>query len=197
MTFVQTVQTLRKSEQISFLTTIKLFLSKSNTVNITSCSCCHIFISSSTTWFGMDQDLTLIHITHLDPGYHCDPLTPGSPNPPQWNSHGGPAWHSSACSLCGPACGWSRDADRALGMVSAQGPGDSQPCTTSSLSPTSQKTTLVPAGEQRARSHATLSASMNLCATTIQTSSSKMRRTPTQTASWLRWDWCGLSSSFI
>lgn len=131
-------------------------------------------------------------ITHLELGYHCrhcEPLTPGRHNPPQWSSPGGPAWHSLLCLLCGLVYGWSRDADRALGMAPlATGPGNSQLCTTSSFSPTSQKTTLGPAGEQRARSHATLSASMNLCATTTQTLSSKMRRTPMQTASWLRWD---------
>lgn len=141
----------------------------------------------------MDRGLTLIHITHLELGYHCrhcEPLTGGSPNPPQWSTLGGPAWHRSACLLCGPVCGWSRDADRALGTASAPGPGNSQPCTTSSFSPTSLKTTSVPVGERRARSRATPSASMNLCVTTTQTLCSRMRRTPTQTASWLRWGWC-------
>lgn len=132
-------------------------------------------------------------ITHLELGYHCrhcEPLTPGSPNPPQWSSPGGPTWHSSACLLPGPVYGWSRDADQVLGTASAPGPGNSQPCTTSSFSPTSQRTTSGPVGEQRARSLATLSTSMNLCATTTQTLSSKMRRTQMQTALWLRWDWC-------
>lgn len=143
------------------------------------------------SWNGPRFDPHSHVITHLELGYHCrhcEPLTPGSHNSPQWSSPGGPVCHSSACLLCGLVYGWSRDADRAPGMASAPGPGNSQPCTTSSFSPTSQKTTSVPAGEQRARSHATLSTSMNLCATTTQTLSSKMRRTPMQTASWLRWD---------
>lgn len=158
-------------------------------------SLCHVSVSSSATWVGMDQDLTLTHmLSHTwNLGITVGTVSRwllGAPNPPQWSSPGGPAWHSSACSLRGPAHGWSRDADRAPGTASAPGPGNSRPCTTSSFSPTSQKTTSVPAGGQRARSHATLSASMNLCATTTQTLCSRMRRTPTQTASWLRWDWC-------
>lgn len=119
---------------------------------------------------------------------NLDPLSPQSPHPPQWSSSGGPVGFSLVCLLCGPVHGWFRDADRALAMASAPGPGNSQPCTTSSFSQTSRKTTSGPVGEQRARSHATPSASMNWCATTIQILSSKMRRTPTQTASWLRWE---------
>lgn len=138
-------------------------------------------------WNGPRFDPHSHAITHLDLGYHCrhcEPLTP------QWSSPGGPAWHCSACLLPVPVYGWSRDADQALDMASAPGLGNSRPCTTSSFSPTSQRTTSGPAAEQRARSHATRSASMNLCATTTQTLSSKMRRTQMQTASWLRWDWC-------
>lgn len=144
-------------------------------------------------WNGPRFDPHSHAIKHLEPGYHCrhcEPLTPGSPNPPQWSSLVGPAWCSPACLLPGPAYGWCRDADQAPGTASAPGPGNSQPCTTSSFSPTSQKTTSGPAGEQRARSPATLSASTNSCATITQTLSSKMRRTPMRTASWPRWDCC-------
>lgn len=144
-------------------------------------------------WNGPSFDPHSHAITHLELGYHlrhCEPLTPGSPKSPQWSSPGGPAWHSLACLLPVPVYGWSRDADQVLGMASAPGLGNSQPCTTSNFSPTSQRTTLGPAEEQKARSHATLSASMNLCATTTQTLSSKTRRTQMQTASWLRWDRC-------
>lgn len=131
-------------------------------------------------WTEIWPSFTCCHTPGTDP--------PGSHNPPRWSSPGGPAWHSSACSPCAPACGRSRDVDRARGTASAPGPGSSRPCTTSSLSPTSPRTTWGPAGGQRARSRATPSASTNLCATTTQTLCSKTKRTATQTASWLRWD---------
>lgn len=113
-------------------------------------------------------------------------LTPGSPRPPQWSGFGGP---SLACSLCVPAAGRSRDVGQVPGMACAPGPENSRLCTTSSLPPTSQKTTSGPADERRARSHAPLSASTSWRVTTIRILSSRMRRTPAQTVSWARWGW--------
>ena len=109
-------------------------------------------------------------------------------NPPRWRSPGGPTRHGWACSPCARAPGWSRDVARGLATGPGPGTGSSRPCTTSRRSPTSPRTTWERAAGRRARSHAPQSASMSWCATTTPMWSSRMRRTPTQTASWPRWE---------